>query len=83
MLFSFYYLLWATEGDEVVSFIDLIRRPHFGLGDLADTSPPAQLRRFRALCTVEMLRVTWEKTNNPYVRIIDPPLTPSEGGYCF
>ncbi|CAD6589320.1 MAG: hypothetical protein TREMPRED_005334, partial [Tremellales sp. Tagirdzhanova-0007] len=45
VLFSFYYLLWATEGDEV-------------------------LRRFRAICTVEMLRVTWEKTNNPYVRLL-------------
>ncbi|KAK4687216.1 hormone-sensitive lipase, partial [Tremellales sp. Uapishka_1] len=42
VLFSGYYLVWATEGDAV-------------------------LRRFRALCTVEMLRVTWEKTNNPYV----------------
>ena len=28
------------------------------------------LRRFRALCTVEMLRTTWEKTNNPYIRMI-------------
>ncbi|KAK8869902.1 hypothetical protein IAR55_000470 [Kwoniella newhampshirensis] len=45
VLFSGYYLVWATEGDEV-------------------------LRRFRAVCSVEMLRVTWEKTNNPYVRLI-------------
>ncbi|KAL7422192.1 hypothetical protein Q5752_002838 [Cryptotrichosporon argae] len=28
------------------------------------------LRRFRALPTVELLRTTWEKTNNPYVRLI-------------
>nr|ODN81222.1 hormone-sensitive lipase [Cryptococcus depauperatus CBS 7841] len=27
------------------------------------------LRRFRAVCSVEMLRVTWEKTSNPYVRL--------------
>ncbi|GFZ46234.1 hypothetical protein JCM24511_04481 [Saitozyma sp. JCM 24511] len=27
------------------------------------------LRRFRAVCTVEMLRVTWEKTRNPYLRL--------------
>lgn len=27
-----------------------------------------QLRKYRAMCTVEMLRVTWEKTANPYVR---------------
>nr|XP_018263969.1 hormone-sensitive lipase [Kwoniella dejecticola CBS 10117]OBR86127.1 hormone-sensitive lipase [Kwoniella dejecticola CBS 10117] len=45
MVFTGYYLLWATEGDEV-------------------------LRRFRAVCSVEMLRVTWEKTKNPYVRLL-------------
>lgn len=27
-----------------------------------------QLRKFRAFCTVEMLRVTWEKQGNPYIR---------------
>ncbi|KAF9520305.1 hypothetical protein BS47DRAFT_1335907 [Hydnum rufescens UP504] len=26
-----------------------------------------KLRRFRALCTVEMLRTTWEKATNPYL----------------
>ncbi|GAA6005890.1 uncharacterized protein JCM10292_005604 [Rhodotorula paludigena] len=26
-----------------------------------------KLRKFRAFCTVEMLRVTWEKTTNPYI----------------
>ncbi|WRT67030.1 uncharacterized protein IL334_003996 [Kwoniella shivajii] len=45
MLFTGYYLVWATEGDEV-------------------------LRRFRAVCSVEMLRTTWEKTMNPYVRLL-------------
>lgn len=29
-----------------------------------------QLRRFRAVPTVEMLRTTWEKTSNPYVRTL-------------
>ena len=28
----------------------------------------AQLRKYRAVATVEMLRVTWEKTSNPYIR---------------
>jgi hypothetical protein len=28
----------------------------------------SQLRRYRAVCTVEMLRATWEKTSNPYLR---------------
>ncbi|CAO1613921.1 unnamed protein product [Parajaminaea phylloscopi] len=27
-----------------------------------------KLRKYRALCTVEMLRCTWEKTTNPYLR---------------
>jgi acetyl esterase/lipase len=44
LVFGVYYLMWATEGDEV-------------------------LRRYRALCSVEMLRTTWEKTFiNPYLR---------------
>ncbi|EAU91714.1 hormone-sensitive lipase [Coprinopsis cinerea okayama7 len=29
-----------------------------------------KLRRFRAVPTVEMLRTTWEKTTNPYIRFI-------------
>ncbi|PPQ99438.1 hypothetical protein CVT24_005245 [Panaeolus cyanescens] len=29
-----------------------------------------KLRRFRAVPTVEMLRVTWEKTTNPYIRMV-------------
>ncbi|ODO03459.1 hormone-sensitive lipase [Cryptococcus wingfieldii CBS 7118] len=28
------------------------------------------LRRFRAVCSVEMLRTTWDKTNNPYIRLL-------------
>ncbi|KAJ2922205.1 hypothetical protein H1R20_g14895, partial [Candolleomyces eurysporus] len=29
-----------------------------------------KLRRFRAVPTVEMLRVTWEKTTNPYLKLL-------------
>ncbi|KAG6903100.1 hypothetical protein C0995_006287 [Termitomyces sp. Mi166 len=29
-----------------------------------------KLRRFRAVPTVEMLRTTWEKTTNPYIRMV-------------
>ncbi|KAF9482153.1 alpha/beta-hydrolase [Pholiota conissans] len=29
-----------------------------------------KLRKFRAVPTVEMLRTTWEKTTNPYIRLI-------------
>ena len=32
-----------------------------------------QLRKFRAVPTVEMLRTTWEKTTNPYVRVLVSP----------
>lgn len=28
-----------------------------------------KLRKYRAFCTVEMLRYTWEKTTNPYIRM--------------
>lgn len=35
------------------------------------------LRRFRAICSVEMLRVTWEKTRNPYVRLFTAHHRPS------
>ncbi|KAH9485132.1 Hormone-sensitive lipase [Psilocybe cubensis] len=29
-----------------------------------------KLRRFRAVPTIEMLRTTWEKTTNPYIRLV-------------
>ncbi|KAL6310381.1 Alpha/Beta hydrolase protein [Sparassis latifolia] len=45
VLFSIYYIIYATEADEKV-------------------------RKFRAVPTVEMLRTTWEKTTNPYIRAI-------------
>lgn len=28
-----------------------------------------KLRKYRAFCTVEMMRTTWEKTTNPYIRM--------------
>ncbi|KAG8903225.1 hypothetical protein FRB99_003578 [Tulasnella sp. 403] len=31
-------------------------------------SADERLRKFRAVCTVEMMRATWEKTSNPYIR---------------
>ncbi|KAG1731531.1 Alpha/Beta hydrolase protein [Suillus paluster] len=36
-----------------------------------------KIRRFRAVPTVEMLRITWEKTTNPYLRLIalTPPMS--------
>ncbi|KAN0064668.1 hypothetical protein ACQY0O_002298 [Thecaphora frezii] len=29
-----------------------------------------KLRKFRAFCTIEMMRTTWHKTTNPYIRAI-------------
>jgi acetyl esterase/lipase len=29
-----------------------------------------KLRKYRALCSVEMLRATWEKTSSPYIRAV-------------
>ena len=57
VLFSFYYIFYANEADEKVLSI----LPTFAI------LMPEQLRRFRATCTVETLRVTWEKTGNPIV----------------
>ncbi|OJA18626.1 hypothetical protein AZE42_01772 [Rhizopogon vesiculosus] len=36
-----------------------------------------KIRRFRAVPTVEMLRTTWEKTTNPYIRLLalTPPMS--------
>ncbi|KAM0752725.1 alpha/beta-hydrolase [Meredithblackwellia eburnea MCA 4105] len=38
-----------------------------------------KLRKYRAMCTVEMLRTTWEKTSNPYVRFFTKHLRPRLG----
>jgi hypothetical protein len=35
-----------------------------------------QLRKFRSVATVEMLRATWEKAVNPYVRLFTYPHRP-------
>ncbi|KAG8956174.1 hypothetical protein FRC04_004250 [Tulasnella sp. 424] len=37
------------------------------------------LRKHRALCTPEMLRTTWEKTSNPFLRMISHFRLPSMG----
>ncbi|GAA5843500.1 hypothetical protein JCM9279_000769 [Rhodotorula babjevae] len=38
-----------------------------------------KLRKFRAFCTVEMLRVTWEKQSNPYIKFATRPHRPPVG----
>lgn len=61
--FTGYYLLFASEADEKVSFLYA-----HASSSLADRFADSQLRKYRTMCTVEMLRATWEKTSNPYVR---------------
>jgi len=29
-----------------------------------------KLRKFRAFCTIDMMRATWNKTTNPYIRAV-------------
>ena len=38
-----------------------------GMSEYGRLLTPRQLRKYRAIATVEMLRTTWEKTTNPYV----------------
>lgn len=66
VLFSAYYIIYANEADEKVYSLACIPTRH---EVVQLTQYFIQLRRFRAVPTVEMLRVTWEKTTNPYVDI--------------
>ncbi|PWN46262.1 alpha/beta-hydrolase [Ceraceosorus guamensis] len=38
-----------------------------------------KLRKFRAFCTIEMIRATWHKTTNPYIRAFTVVHRPSLG----
>lgn len=76
LAFSGYYLFFAHEADEKVrlSSSRSPRRPS------ADARPLSiQLRKYRAMCTVEMLRATWEKTSNPYIRFLTRNDRPAVG----
>ncbi|KAH8119086.1 alpha/beta-hydrolase [Phellopilus nigrolimitatus] len=42
-------------------------------GDEAES----KIHRLRELCTLEVLRVTWDKTSNPYLRALSAPYRPS------
>ena len=68
ILFSIYYIIYATEADEKVRVLcfSLVLQ---GAPLMVLFIPVTQLRRFRAVPTVEMLRTCWEKTTNPYVRM--------------
>lgn len=45
---------------------------YFVNGDEADS----KIHKFREVCTLDMLRITWDKTDNPYIRAITWPFRP-------
>ena len=59
IIFSVYYIIHANYADEKVGLGNWIQ--------VLNVHPLSQLRRFRAVPTVEMLRATWEKTSHPFV----------------
>ena len=69
ILFSIYYIIYANEADEKV-------RTVLYHNNSTHTKYMVQLRRFRAVPTVEMFRTTWEKTTNPYVIHFVGPRSP-------
>ena len=65
VLFSIYYIIYASEADEKVR--DLTACTIFS--EMAPlTSNQTKDPEIPSGATVEMLRTTWEKTTNPYVR---------------
>lgn len=80
-LLAGYYIIYANEADEKVRPARLLlpssRAPSSPAQRLTRFVYPApmrrQLRKFRSEATVEMLRTTWEKPLNPYVRLITRP----------
>ncbi|KAF8348323.1 Alpha/Beta hydrolase protein [Amanita rubescens] len=76
---SFYRATWINTGLDAGFATAMPIRPRW-LRDICSlvfsvyyiicaNSAEEQLRRFRAVPTVEMLRATWEKTTNPYLRL--------------
>ncbi|KAI0063628.1 alpha/beta-hydrolase [Artomyces pyxidatus] len=77
---SYYRATWITTGLDAGFATAMNVRPKW-LRDLCSilfsvyyivyaNEADEKLRRFRAVPTVEMLRVTWEKTTNPYIRML-------------
>ncbi|KAK7687173.1 hypothetical protein QCA50_009677 [Cerrena zonata] len=77
---SYYRATWITTGLDAGFATAMTIRPKW-LRDLCSVLFSAyyiiysneadeKLRRFRAIPTVEMLRATWEKTTNPFIRAL-------------
>ncbi|RDB25294.1 Hormone-sensitive lipase [Hypsizygus marmoreus] len=77
---SYYRATWINTGLEAGFATAMSIRPKWlrdicsivfsGYYILYANEGDEKLRRFRAVPTVEMLRTTWEKTTNPYIRLI-------------
>ncbi|KAF6761258.1 Alpha/Beta hydrolase protein [Ephemerocybe angulata] len=77
---SYYRVTWIVTGLDAGFATAMAIRPKW-LRDIASLvfsvyymiyaqEADEKLRRFRAVPTIEMLRVTWEKTSNPYLKLI-------------
>ncbi|THH15139.1 hypothetical protein EW146_g5296 [Bondarzewia mesenterica] len=77
---SYYRATWISTGMDAGFATAMAIRPKW-LRDICSaifsvyyiiyaSEADEKVRRFRAVPTVEMLRVTWEKTSNPYVRLL-------------
>ncbi|KAG6920304.1 hypothetical protein DXG01_005073 [Tephrocybe rancida] len=77
---SYYRATWINTGLEAGFATAMSIRPKWlrdicsivfsGYYILYANEGDQKLRRFRAVPTVEMLRTTWEKTTNPYIRMV-------------
>ncbi|ETW80598.1 Esterase/Lipase [Heterobasidion irregulare TC 32-1] len=76
---SYYRATWISTGMDAGFATAMAIRPRW-LRDICSilfsayyilyaNEADEKLRRFRAVPTVEMLRATWEKTSNPYIRL--------------
>ncbi|KAF8639568.1 hypothetical protein AX17_001470 [Amanita inopinata Kibby_2008] len=79
---SFYRATWLITGLDAGFATAMTIRPRW-LRDICSiifsgyyiiyaSDADEKLRKFRAVPTVEMLRTTWEKTSNPYIRFATP-----------
>ncbi|RPD59870.1 alpha/beta-hydrolase [Lentinus tigrinus ALCF2SS1-6] len=77
---SYYRATWITTGLDAGFATAMHIRPQW-LKDICSIlfsiyyiiyahEADEKLRKFRAVPTVEMLRTTWEKTTNPYIRLV-------------
>ncbi|KAF8919831.1 Alpha/Beta hydrolase protein [Mucidula mucida] len=79
---SYYRATWITTGLDTGFATAMSIKPKWlrdicsvlfaGYYILYPNEADEKLRRFRAVPTVEMLRTTWEKTTNPYIRAFSP-----------